>query len=157
MLSFFIVILTFSNRKSQRLLLELDISKQNNYNYLLHIFLYSLILSYYIALFTTFPCLSRSSHPEMVLRKGVLKICSKFTGEHPCQSAFSIKLQSNFIEITLRHGFSLVNLLHIFRTLFLKNTSGRLLLLVFPPRFITVIICHGSKIYITRSKIFFVN
>ena len=32
-------------------------------------------------------------------------------------------LQSNFIEITLRHGCSPVNLLHIFRTPFLKNTS----------------------------------
>ena len=31
----------------------------------------------------------------MFLRKGVLKICSKFTGEHPCQSVISIKLQSN--------------------------------------------------------------
>ena len=37
-------------------------------------------------------------------------------------------LQSNFIEITLPHGCSPVNLLHIFRTPFLKNTSGRLLL-----------------------------
>ena len=30
----------------------------------------------------------------------------------------------NFIEITLWHGCSPVNLLHIFRTPFLKNTSG---------------------------------
>ena len=29
------------------------------------------------------------------------KICSKFTGEHPCWCAISIKLQSNFIEIGL--------------------------------------------------------
>ena len=36
-------------------------------------------------------------------------------------------LQSNFIEITLRHGCSLANLLHILRTPFLKNTSGQLL------------------------------
>ena len=36
----------------------------------------------------------RSSHPEVFLEKGVLKICSKFTGEHPCRSAISIKLQS---------------------------------------------------------------
>ena len=36
----------------------------------------------------------RSSHPEMFLEKGVLKICSKFTGEHPCRSVTSIKLQS---------------------------------------------------------------
>ena len=35
----------------------------------------------------------------MFLRKGVLKICSKFTGEHPCPSAISITLQSNFIEV----------------------------------------------------------
>ena len=42
----------------------------------------------------------------------------------------SIKLQSSFIEITLGHGCSPVRLLHIFGTLFLKNTSGRLLLLL---------------------------
>ena len=40
----------------------------------------------------------------------------------------SIKLFCNFIEITPRHGCSPVNLLHIFRTPFLKNSSGRLLL-----------------------------
>ena len=39
-------------------------------------------------------------------------------------------MQSNFIEITLRHGCSPVNLLHIFRTPFPKNTSGGLLLRV---------------------------
>ena len=43
-----------------------------------------------------------SSHPEVFLEKGVLEICSKFTGEHPCRSVISKKLQSNFIEITLR-------------------------------------------------------
>ena len=36
-----------------------------------------------------------SSHSEVFLRKGVLKICSKFTGEHPCQSVISIKLHSS--------------------------------------------------------------
>ena len=34
----------------------------------------------------------RSSHPEVFLEKGVLKICSKFTGEHSCRSVISIKL-----------------------------------------------------------------
>ena len=34
----------------------------------------------------------RNSHPEMFLVKGVLKICSKFTGEHPCRNVISIKL-----------------------------------------------------------------
>ena len=49
---------------------------------------------------------TRSSRPEVLLRKGVLKIC-------------------NFIEIALQHGCSPVNLLHIFRTPFLSNTSGK--------------------------------
>ena len=38
------------------------------------------------------------------------------------------KFGSNFIAITLQHGFPPVNLLHIFRTPFSKNTSERLLL-----------------------------
>ena len=71
---------------------------------------------------------TRSSHPEVFLRKGVLKICNKFTGEYQCWSVISIKLLSNFIEITLRHGCCPVNLLHIVRTSLPKNTSGRLLL-----------------------------
>ena len=65
---------------------------------------------------------------EVFLRKGVLKICSKFKGERPRQSVLSIKLLCNFIEIALRHGCSPVNLLHILRTPFPKNTSGGLLL-----------------------------
>ena len=63
----------------------------------------------------------RSSHLEVFLGKGVLKICSKFTREHPCRSAILMKLLKQ-----LRHGHSLVNLLYIFRTPFPKNTSGRL-------------------------------
>ena len=51
--------------------------------------------------------------------KDVLKLCSKFSGEYPCQS---------MIEITLCHGCSSVNLLHIFRTPFRKNASGGMLL-----------------------------
>ena len=69
----------------------------------------------------------RSSHPEGFLGKGVLKICSKFTGEHPCRSAISIKLRRNFIDIALLHGCSPVTLLHIFRTPFPRNTAGWLL------------------------------
>ena len=71
----------------------------------------------------------RSSRSEMFLVKGVLKICSKFTGGHPCQNVISIKMQSSFIEITLQHGCSPVNLLHIFRRPFTKNTSEQLLLI----------------------------
>ena len=55
---------------------------------------------------------SRSSLPEVFLGKGVQ----------------SNQLQSNFIEILLRHEHSSVNLLHLSRTPFSKNTSGWLLL-----------------------------
>ena len=34
----------------------------------------------------------RSSHREVFLGKGVLKIYSKVTGKHPCRSVISIKL-----------------------------------------------------------------
>ena len=50
----------------------------------------------------------RSNPSKMILGKDVTKMCS------------------NFIEITLRHGCSLANLLHIFRTPFYKDTSGGL-------------------------------
>ena len=60
--------------------------------------------------------------------KDVLKICSKCTGEQPCRSVISIKLQNIFIETTFWHPCSPVNVLHIFRTPFYKNTYGGLLL-----------------------------
>ena len=71
---------------------------------------------------------NRSSHPGLFLRKRVLKICSKFTGKHPCRSVISIKLLSSFIEITLQHRCSPESLLHIFKTPFPRNTSVWLLL-----------------------------
>ena len=37
----------------------------------------------------------RNSRPEVFLRKGILKICSKFTVEHPCRSVISINLLWN--------------------------------------------------------------
>ena len=40
----------------------------------------------------------RSSRPEVFLRKGVLKICCKFTGGHPYRSAISIKLHSKLLK-----------------------------------------------------------
>ena len=78
----------------------------------------------------------------MFLGKGAQKIFSKFT-EHPCRSAISVKFQSNFIGITLPYGCSPVNLLHIFRTSFPKNTSGRLLLIKI----------FDYQVYITRVSI----
>ena len=63
----------------------------------------------------------RSTRQELFLGKSVLKRCNKFTGEHPCRSVISIK-------IALRHGCSPVTLMHFFRTIFSKKTSGWLLL-----------------------------
>ena len=68
------------------------------------------------------------SPPEVFLGKDILKYAAKFTGEHPCQSVISIKLVCSSIDMTLRHGCSRVNLLHIFRTPFYKNPSVWLLL-----------------------------
>ena len=64
----------------------------------------------------------------MFLGKGSLQTCSKFTGEHSCLSAFSIKLETSFIKITIWYGCAPVHLLHIFRTHSLNNTCERLLL-----------------------------
>ena len=79
--------------------------------------------------FTVFflPLSGNQKQPHRVVQ-GCCLICSKFTGEQRCQSLISIKFFCNFIEITLQHGYSTVNLLHIFRTPFLKNTPGQLLL-----------------------------
>ena len=59
-------------------------------------------------------------HWVVVLRKNLSENIQQIYRRTP--------MPSNFIEITLRHECSPVNLLHIFRTPFLKNFSGRLLL-----------------------------
>ena len=73
-----------------------------------------------VAFFVLFVAVSRSSHPRVFLGRGALKICSKFTGEHSCQSAISIKSLCNFIEAALRHGCSRVKLLHISKSVFFR-------------------------------------
>ena len=66
----------------------------------------------------------------MFLTKSFLKICNKFTGESPCRSVISIKLQSNFIEIAHRYGRSPVNLLHfsehLWRAAFVANSWNQI-------------------------------
>ena len=91
----------------------------------------SFLIIFAWSVITVFNALYRSSRPEKFVRKGVLKICGKFTGEQSCRKVISIKLLCNFIAIIFRHWCSPVNLLHIFRTPFPWNTSGRLLLFVF--------------------------
>ena len=66
-----------------------------------------------------FKIIEYKSNPLGVfLRKGVLKICSKFTGEQPRRNVISIKLQRNFNEITLRYGCSPVKFATYFQNTF---------------------------------------
>ena len=73
--------------------------------------------------------LNISSPAEVFLGKVDLKICSEFTGEHPCWSVISIKLLCRCIKTKLRHGCSPIDLLHIFRAPLPKNTSRGLLVI----------------------------
>ena len=57
----------------------------------------------------------------------------------------------NFIQITLRYGFSPANLLHIFRTPFPRNTFGWLLLF---PLFIEIYGRACKDVFRTQSKIY---
>ena len=63
-----------------------------------------------------------------VLRKRCSEKMQQIYWRTPMPKCDFNKFQSNFTEITLRHGCSPVNLLHIFRTPFPKNTSRGLLL-----------------------------
>ena len=51
--------------------------------------------------------MSRSSRPEVFSETGVLKIRNKFTGEHPCRSATSIKLLATLLKSHLGMGILL--------------------------------------------------
>ena len=70
----------------------------------------------------------QSSTSVLIKKCSYKKVCSNCVGEQPCRSVISIKLLCNFIEITFWHRCSPVNLLHILRTAFSKNTSGVLFL-----------------------------
>ena len=63
-----------------------------------------------------------------VLKKRCYENMQQIYKRTPMPKCVSTKLQSNFIEIILRHGCSPVNLQHVFRTTFPKNTSEGLLL-----------------------------
>ena len=71
--------------------------------------------------------ISRSSYPEVFLRHLFWKYVANLQENTHAEVWFQSSCCS-FIEITLRHGSSPVNLLHIFRIPFPRNTSGWLLL-----------------------------
>ena len=75
----------------------------------------------------------RSSHQRCSMRKGVLRNFTKFTGKHLCQNLFFNKFvglrPATLLNKRLWHRCFPVNFVKFRRTPFLKNTSGRLLLL----------------------------
>ena len=72
------------------------------------------------------------SHQTCSMRKGVLRNFTKFTGKHLRQSLFFNKTtgvrSATLLKKRLWHRCFLVNLTKFFRTSFLQNTFGRLLL-----------------------------
>ena len=73
-----------------------------------------------------------SSHQRCSVKKGVLRNFTKFTGKHLCQSLFFNKVPGLRPATLLKkrpwHRYFPVNSAKFLRTLFLRNTSGRLLL-----------------------------
>ena len=66
--------------------------------------------------------------PKGVLRKRCSENMQQIYRRTPIPKCDFNKVALRLIEVTLRHGCSPVNLLHIFRTPLTKNTSGRMLL-----------------------------
>ena len=71
------------------------------------------------------PFIHTEAVSEVFLGKGVLKNMQQIYRRTPMPMC-----DSNFIEIALWHWCSPVNLLHIFRPPFSRNTSGGLLLIL---------------------------
>ena len=71
---------------------------------------------------------------EVFCKKGVLKNFAKLTGKHLCQSLFFNKVAdprlATFLKKRLWNRYFSVSFAKISRTLFLQNTSGRLLLYI---------------------------
>ena len=91
----------------------------------------------------------RSSRSEVFLRKENMQ---QIYGRKRMPKCDFNKVSSNFIKIALRHGCSPVNLLHIFRAPFPRNTSGWLLLYL-----VNMILSFGCHIiFFVATAYFFV-
>ena len=62
--------------------------------------------------------LFRSSPSEVFLGKGVLKVCSKLTGEHPCRGTnkMMVFLQSKFLQACYSSGPHIMSVLKLVHT-----------------------------------------
>ena len=71
----------------------------------------------------------RSSHRRCSVRKGFLRNCLKVTGKYLCQSLYFNKVGSaTVLKKRLRRRCFPIDFAKFLRTVFLQNTSGRLLL-----------------------------
>ena len=100
--------------------------------------------------------ITRSSPPEVSIKKGVFKNFAKFTGKHLCQSLFFNKIAGRRPATSLKkrlwHRCFPENLAKFFRTLFLRKTSGWLRLYhisIFPYFFFSFYIYIYIYIYNT--------
>ena len=77
------------------------------------------------------PKLYRNSPQMCSTKRGVLRNFTKFTGKHLCQSPFFNNVAglrpATLLKNGLWHWYLPVNFAKFLRTLFLQNTSGRLL------------------------------
>ena len=90
------------------------------------------LLSIYLSPFRYLIKISRSNHPEVFCKKGVLGNFTKFKGKHQCQGLFFNKVKglrpATLLKKRIWHRYFPVNYTKFLRTNFLKNTSGRLFL-----------------------------
>ena len=114
-------------KKLPKVMFHFIVSGEIAFDEVFFAFTFSFKTRFYLFIYF-FAC--RSSHPDVLLRKGVPKVCIKFTGEYPCRSVISIKK----FPTSLKSRFSM-GLLNIFRRIFPKYTSGWLLMcmLLDPP------------------------
>ena len=95
----------------------------------------------------------RSSPQRFSVTKGVLKIFTKFTGKHLCQSFF---WPATLLKKKLWHRCFPVNFAKFLRTPFLQNTSKRLLLELFETNFSVnkIIALYRHGMFYVLNKIF---
>ena len=117
------------------------ISKKNCFLIRLHssTFVYTrqhlsrLVIYFHVSIdFSTKKEISRSSRPEVSCKKGVLRNFPKFTGKHLSQSLFFNKVAglkpATLLKKRLWHRCFPMKFVKFFRTPFLQNIFGRLLL-----------------------------
>ena len=150
-LIFVIQLSQYVNNRDQILLTEqwflsvmFDYVQFHYFCYLLH---WLLVIDYVIITIIIGIILSRSIHLRCSVKKGVLRNFTNFTGKYLCQRFFFNKVAGHSPETLLKkslcHRCFTMNFAKLLRTPFLKNTSGRLLLLIVHQTYETIRVSDG--------------